>query len=80
MSDSEFVSLLGRVIKANIKYKNLLKLAEDEYEKRFGHNPSDIGDDNWLDIFHYNVDVELDLEQIKEEAELCVVLYKDNHL
>lgn len=80
MTDWEFTQLLKRVIKANDKYKELLKLAEQEYELRFEYNPSDIDDDNWIDIFHIGDGGFKGLEQIKKEAELCVMYYKDNNL
>lgn len=54
MTDLRFQNLLDKVTSANIKYQSLLKEAEQEYLRRFGNLPSEVDDDNWIDIFHYN--------------------------
>ncbi len=49
MTDTEFTKLLQRCAKAGNKYLELYQKAEKEYERRFGVNPSDVDDDEWLD-------------------------------
>lgn len=52
MTDNKFQDLLNELSKANAKYKRLLKEAEDELERRYRAHPSDIDNDQWIDIFH----------------------------
>lgn len=52
MTDKQFTELLGRVARAYNRYKPLLDLAELEYERRYGSNPSDVDDDFWIDSLH----------------------------
>jgi hypothetical protein len=49
MTNKQFTKLIARTAKAYNRYLPLLKKAEDEYERRFGHNPSDADDDFWID-------------------------------
>ncbi len=53
MTDKKFEALMNQCLYANLEYKALLVKIEDEYERRFGHNPSDIDDDQWIDLFRY---------------------------
>lgn len=52
MTNPEFTKLLRRTALAYNKYKPLLELAEQEYERRYGSNPSDVDDDAWIDSMH----------------------------
>lgn len=52
MTDKKFTALLARLGAANNKYKALLKEAEEEFEARYGKNPSDCDCDPWIDNFH----------------------------
>lgn len=52
MTDTQYQKLLNRLSKSHRKYLNLLEQAENEYERRFGYNPSDVDDDYWIDSFH----------------------------
>lgn len=52
MTDSAFQKLLDRTANAHRKYTALLELAEQEYERRFGDNPSNRDDDFWIDTLH----------------------------
>jgi len=49
MTDRKFQSLLDRTAAAQRKFQTLLKEAEAEYEHRYGANPSDVDDDEWID-------------------------------
>ena len=51
MTDKQFTELLKKVANAGNEYIRLYHLAEEEYERRYGANPSDIDDDSWLDWF-----------------------------
>ena len=52
MRDYQLKQLLWRLEKARAKYFQLLHQAEDEYERRYGKNPSDVDDDLWIDSYH----------------------------
>ena len=52
MTDKKFEALMNQCLDANLKYKSLLDKIETEYERRFNYNPSDIDDDQWIDLFH----------------------------
>lgn len=49
MKNKQFTALLKRTARAGNKFLELKKQAEDEYERRYGANPSDVDDDNWID-------------------------------
>lgn len=53
MTDKQFQKLINDTITAKVKHLELLKKAEEEYEKRCGNNPSDIDDDSWIDPMLY---------------------------
>ena len=50
MTDKEFVRIVRQLCKAENKARKLREIAEEEYERRYGNNPSDIDDDNWIDL------------------------------
>ena len=52
MTNNQFNKLLVRLSNANEKYKNLLREAEEEFENRYGDNPSEIDFDSWIDVYH----------------------------
>jgi hypothetical protein len=52
MTDKQFVAKIRLAMIAAIKHKNLVKELEEEYENRFGRNPSDADDDYWIDTVH----------------------------
>lgn len=52
MTDRQFELLIHRAIGAATKANILRRQAEEEYERRFGTNPSDCDDDNWIDVVH----------------------------
>ena len=49
MTDRKFQSLLDRTAAAQRKFQTLLREAEAEYARRYGANPSDVDDDEWID-------------------------------
>ena len=52
MNDLRFQALIDRTAAAHRKYHKLLAMAEREYERRYGANPSDLDDDQWIDSLH----------------------------
>ena len=52
MTDKQFQLVINKTLSAFEKYKKLLEIAEDEYERRFGVDPSSIDDDHWIDAMH----------------------------
>lgn len=49
MKDYEYKKLLKRAADQTCKALELMQLAHDEYERRYGSRPSDIDDDAWID-------------------------------
>ncbi len=49
MENKEYTKMLRQSAKATNRALHLLKLAEEEYERRYGANPSDADDDAWID-------------------------------
>lgn len=49
MTDKEFQTKLRRTARAFNKALEMQEEIEAEYERRYGHNPSDINDDVWID-------------------------------
>jgi len=49
MTDKTFDRLLEKCAIAGNRYLELKKKCEDEYERRYGTNPSDADDDMWID-------------------------------
>lgn len=52
-TDKQWLDDMNRCIKALNEYCKYKDIIEEEYERRFGHNPSDVDDDSWIDVFHY---------------------------
>jgi hypothetical protein len=74
MTNAKFQKLLTATAAAQRKFGSLLKQAEEEYERRFGSNPSDWDDDFWIDSLHGacgDAAAELTVEQVTESAKLC---------
>ena len=71
MNNLTFKRKLDRLSLANEKYKKLLNECEDEYKKRFGHYPSDIDDDGWIDTYHIGIG-SMSINTIEENAKLCL--------
>lgn len=73
MTDSEWKRLIVQTVKAHEKAKSLREKAEQEYERRYGQNPSEVDDDWWIDTITAQGESSksVDLEQIKSQAEMC---------
>lgn len=52
MKNVELSNLLKKLSRQNAAYKKSLLEAENEIEKRFGFNPSDVDNDQWIDCYH----------------------------
>lgn len=74
MTDKEWAVAIRKASDAAVKHRELIAVAETEYEARYGHNPSDIDDDWWIDTVHLGGLVYLD--KIKEQAEFSIKLKK----
>jgi hypothetical protein len=74
MTDAKFQKLLNDTATAQRKFGSLLKQAEEEYERRFGSNPSDWDDDFWIDSLHGacgDAAAALTVEEVARNAKLC---------
>lgn len=52
MTDKQWEKLIIKANNIAIKHRNAIKTAEEEYVKRYGHNPSEVDDDWWIDTVH----------------------------
>jgi len=52
VNNSTFTRKLRALAKLQNKACVLLTECEEEYERRYGVNPSDVDDDMWIDAFH----------------------------
>ena len=52
MNDSTFTRKLKTLVNVQNRACKLLIECEEEYERRYGSNPSDVDDDRWIDNFH----------------------------
>lgn len=77
MTDKQWQSVINKCRKAGDKHFMLLKIAEDEYIRRYGHNPSEVDDDWWIDTLHY-CKGDSSVDKIKQSAELCNDRYLTN--
>jgi hypothetical protein len=73
MTNKAFERLMERCADAYNRYKPLLDKAEAEYERRYGHNPSDNDNDQWIDSFHGTGGGAhaMTIEQVEESARSC---------
>jgi len=70
MTDLKFQKAINKAQKYLINYHESLKIAEFEYERRYGHHPSDKDNDEWIDAMHVNA-IPITVAQVKTFAELC---------
>lgn len=68
MTDEKFQKLIDQTIKQKLRFFALLKKVENEYERRFGYNPSDVDDDNFIDAFHMPQNDKMDVATLTEKA------------
>ena len=69
MTDKKWHKIIIKCKAACDEHKRLLEIAEEEYFKRYGHAPSDVDDDWWIDTLHYGRG-STDLDLIKKAAEM----------
>ncbi len=65
MTDKQFQKILTTLSKARLNYTTLLKIAEDEIVRRFGSHPSDVDNDEWIDMYHQG-NGHMTVEQVEE--------------
>ena len=70
MTDKQFTALMKKTQEAGLKHKKLLTKLEEEYELRYGHLPSEVDDDFFIDAFDYCQGKLPTLEQVHESATL----------
>lgn len=70
MTDKKWLKVIEECSDVYAKYLALLEIAEEEYIRRYGNNPSDVDDDWWIDCMHYGVGA-IDLDKIKQSASRC---------
>lgn len=70
MTDKQLKKLMDKTLILAIKHRETLRLLESEYFKRFGHNPSEVDDDFFIDTFHYGNGGLVTVEQLTDNAKL----------
>lgn len=70
MTDREFLSKIKQAMMAAQKHTSLVMELEEEYERRFGGNPSETDDDFWIDTVHQGHGSMPTLKDIEENAML----------
>lgn len=70
MTDKAFKKKMDQTAIANYKYLALLSEIEREYERRYGHHPSDKDNDCWIDSFHQGAS-SMTVKEVEESVELC---------
>ena len=70
MTDKKWHEIIIKCKASCDEHLRLLKIAEEEYVKRYGNSPSDMNDDWWIDTLHYG-NGSTDLVLIKKAAEMC---------
>ncbi len=68
MTDEKWKDLIERSAKAHIEANRLRGLAEKEYERRYGKNPSEIDDDWWIDTIQGLAQSDVDMTYLKYQA------------
>lgn len=69
MTDKQWHKIIIKCKSACDEHLRLLDIAEKEYKRRYGHLPSEVDDDWWIDTLHYGRG-STDLEEIKKAAEM----------
>jgi len=72
MTDKKLQELMNATIRLKLKYQSKLELLEQEYERRFGYNPSEIDDDNFIDTFHYAQGSDMTVAKLIENAKMLI--------
>ncbi len=71
LTDKQWEKLIRKANTLANEHRLVIQSAESEYENRYGHNPSEIDDDWWIDTLHYGQG-DTDLDAIKIQAKLSV--------
>lgn len=70
MTNKELKKLMDKTYKYACLHHEFLKQLEDEYENRYGCNPSDVDDDFFIDTFIYASGPKCTIKQMDENAKL----------
>ena len=76
MTDSNWQKKINDCVKLITAHKIILRECEQEYERHFGINPSDIDDNWWIDTLHCG-NGSTDLNKIIESAEMHAEMHSD---
>jgi hypothetical protein len=68
MTDAQFQKSIDKTMSLLVKYKSALKIAENEYERRYGANPSEIDDNYWIDSLHIGYGSRLTVDTVERNA------------
>lgn len=71
MTDQEFQVAINTAQEMMRNYYAALRVAENEYERRYGHNPSDRDNDEWIDSMHVS-GAPMTVKMAKESADRCM--------
>jgi hypothetical protein len=71
MTDKRLQKLMTKTIEQKLKFFGLIDKLENEYIRRFGENPSQMDDDNFIDTFHLGQGNEMTVEKLTEHAKNC---------
>lgn len=69
MTDKQWAAAIKKCRAAGDEHNRLLEIAENEYVRRYGHHPSDVDDDYWIDALHICTG-SIDVKMIMSSAEL----------
>ena len=79
MTDEKFQQVIDEAQQKLMQYHHALKVAEDEYERRYNYHPSDVDDDVWIDAMHLNWRCRLLVSEVEESVELKNSLAPENY-
>jgi hypothetical protein len=68
MTDKQWQKIITKTVKSFKVYQANLEIAEQEYIRRYGHTPTDVDDDTWIDTVHYGYGSH-NVEDFKASAE-----------
>lgn len=71
MTDKQWETKIKKCVVAYHRYESLLRQCEEEYERRYKVNPSEVDDDNWIDLLHQGIGF-VDINEIIDNIKLHV--------
>ncbi|MCP4181434.1 MAG: hypothetical protein GY756_27035 [bacterium] len=71
MTDKELQKLINKTIRQKRIFFELVDELENEYVNRFGHRPSDVDDDMFIDTFHMRQGSKMTVKLMTESAQSC---------